>query len=387
MPSKPGYPEALEAAWLRHALRITRAGQPRLAVERLEKAAGSLSDAFTTGRDPSFAGYSHDRRALAAYGLFFFPRAYARTQCVMDEVRPHIREPEGEQPMRLLDLGAGTGAAGLAVAHVLSEWFPERPLHLEMIDQAEAGLERARELFAAGRALWPRATLRDQRADARTHENERPFDIIIASFAVNEWMENQPDEALLEWVRRQWNALRPGGCLIIIEPALRFTVARMERLRDAWAASSVGRIIAPCPHHQACPMLAQKRGWCHEVREWDVPASLRMINRRLHRDVHLLKYSMLVLQKTGRADEGSPWMRLVSPVAREKGKYVVHGCAADGNLHRCEWLTRHLTPEQKTFTETLRRGNRVHMPAGERLGDGRTERLAGPPELISHEHP
>ena len=57
MPSSPHYPPELERAWIQHAMQVTRVGHPRLAVERLAAAAGSLSDAFTTGRDPSFAGY------------------------------------------------------------------------------------------------------------------------------------------------------------------------------------------------------------------------------------------------------------------------------------------------------------------------------------------
>jgi ribosomal protein RSM22 (predicted rRNA methylase) len=380
MPNSSGYPEALETAWLQHAMHITHVREPRFAAERLEEAAGSLSDAFTTGRDPDFTGYRNNRRALAAYGLFFFPRAYERTRLALRECRARGAAPDASRPLRIVDLGAGTGAAGLACLQELSAWFPDTPLHLDVVDCASAGINLSRSIFSAGRALWPRAAINEISGDARTHEIKPRADIVLCSFAINEWMEQQPDEALFAWVAGQMRALKPGGWLILLEPALHTAVERMERLRDKVAASGEGRIIAPCPHHAACPMLAEKRGWCHEVRAWPVPQSLRWINRRLQRDVHLLKFSLLALENSPRIPEAGSWMRLVSPVSREKGKYVCYGCGSDGKMHRCEWLTRNLSEANEALSEALERGDRVAFTGASRLADGLTERLDGPPQ-------
>ena len=127
-------------------------------------------------------------------------------------------------------------------------------------------------------------------------------------------------------------------------------------------------------------MLAEKRGWCHEVREWPVPESLRWINRNLQRDIHLLKFSMLVLENCPPPAEPETWTRLVSPLRKEKGKFAFHGCGPDGAIHSCEWLTRHLSDEQKEQSNQLERGDQVLWTGGKILGDGKTERSEGPPE-------
>lgn len=375
MRNRPGYPEPLEHAWLQHAMQVTGARQPRAAVARLESAAGSLSDAFTTGRDPSFADYHSDRRALAAYGLFFFPRAFVRTLLALGETCGDFA------PSRIVDLGAGTGAAGLACLHYFRQTGKVR---LTLVDQSGACLDLSREIYSSGRSLWPESSISTMVADARDYRGEGGSDLIISSFAINEWMEREPSEdRIVGWVRQQLANLRKGGRLILLEPALRTTVERMERLRDYVVLHALARIIAPCPHHASCPMLAEKRGWCHEVREWRVPESLRWINRRLQRDVHLLKFSMLVLENHPPSAEAADWMRLVSPVRKEKGKYVFHGCGSDGQIHTCEWLTRNLSKEQMSASEILERGDRVLWNKAAVLGDGRTERGDGPPSIVN----
>lgn len=379
MPSNRAYPAELEKAWIQHAMQVTRTAQPRLAVERLAAEAGSLSDAFTTGRDPAFAGYNANRKALAAYGLFFFPRAYVRTRLTLLEAHRRSDAFRGSREVRIVDIGAGTGAAGLAALHTVSEWLPEARLRLQLVDVASEGIDLSRSIFSAGRPLWPRAEVRPLASDALAFAPERDTDLILCSFAINEWMEKHPDFPLAEWVGKMVRCLRPGGWLVLLEPSLRTSVERMERLRDIIARDQTARIVAPCPHHQACPMLAEQRGWCHEVRTWNVPESLHWINRDLRRDVNLLKFSMLVLENGPAPKTPETWTRLVSPLRAEKGKFAFHGCGPDGKIRSCEWLTRHLTPEQERLSEALERGDQVLWNASKILGDGTTERSDGPP--------
>jgi len=375
------YPAILEQAWLDHACKLTGTPSPRAAVARLENAAGDLSDAFTTGRDPGFYGYQSKPQALAAYGLFFFPRSFVRTTMVLEECRDRMRPP-AEGKIRIADLGAGTGAAGLAALAAYATRWPDRPLHIDMVDRASDSLHLAQMLFAAGESLWPKARLQIINHDARSADLKGSYDVIICSFAINEWMEGASTETLTRWTEHQLRHLNPGGLFIIMDPALRSSVDRIVALRDWVAAERIARLVAPCSHVRPCPMRAEKRGWCHEVREWVVPASMRLINRNLQRDIHLLKFSFLVLANEKPADTVSGWARLVSPVSPEKGKFTGHACASDGKIHKFEWLTRGLTSEQHAASESLHRGDRIVMPEGTVLGDGVTERIKIPPGLF-----
>lgn len=362
-------------------MQIARVRNARIAVERLEGAAGSLSDAFTTGRDPSFSGYRNDTRAWAAYGLFFFPRAYARTRLAVRECLENKRFEKSPDVLRICDIGAGTGAAGLAALHECAIRFPECALQLELVDLSRETASLSRSIFDSGKSIWPHASISYTYADASSFQPARPADMIISSFAVNEWMEHREVSELYAWTDRMMASLVPGGLLIVLEPSLRFVVERIERLRDYVAQAGRYQIVAPCPHHAPCPMLAEKRGWCHEVREWTPPESLRWINRKLRRDVHLLKFSMLALQRQSPEPNVTPWMRLVSPVRKEKGKFTCHSCGSDGRIHAQEWLTRHLDKDEMDRSESLERGDRILVDDLTVLGDGFTERLEKPPNI------
>ena len=104
------YPAALETHWLTVAQAETRGGAPRDALHRLLPDIRRLADRFTVARpaDAVAAPYLRDTRACAAYSLFFAPQTHARIAHILAELPPF---PETTQPLRVLDLGAGTGAA------------------------------------------------------------------------------------------------------------------------------------------------------------------------------------------------------------------------------------------------------------------------------------
>lgn len=373
MPSRSEYPEVLEQAWLDIAMEATACPVPVDAVNSLSREAEAISDAFTTGRGPTFDQYFSKKRPLAAYGLYYFPRAYVRVRRVLQECRNTIK-PEYGKTVRVLDLGAGTGAAGLAVAHELSSFKVE----LTLVDQASASLKTAQQIYKEGRKHWPSARLNVVTADAQSYQPDSQYDIIISSFAINEWMEaDGGDDELFAWTQKLIRSLTPDGALILLEPSQHESVDRLIRLRDSIAEQSAGNIMAPCPHHNACPMHAEKKGWCHEVRKWRVPETMHWINRNLQRDIKLLKFSFLAIQRGKQTDK--TWSRIVSPVRKEKGKFVFHGCGPDGKLHTCEWLNRKLTDDQASYSESLERGDRVLWSNAKLLGDGKTERSEGPP--------
>ncbi|MCX7818740.1 MAG: hypothetical protein N2652_05965 [Kiritimatiellae bacterium] len=374
-----GYPEALERAWLRLAMRATGATSPEDACDRLARAAAELSDRFTTDREAGFGGYGRDARLTAAYGLFFFPRTHVRARLVLAECATvasettwfRLRRPD----VLIADIGAGTGAAGLAAVDIVRALRPRARCRLLACDQHAGALDRlvglARELGSRRNPVVVRAP-----ADATVWLPPEPVDIAIAGFSLNEMFETASDATVLEWMRRHIEQLRPGGWLVLLEPATRACAVRIERLRDALAVRDDLRILAPCPHHRPCPILALGRSnvWCHEVRRWNVPASLRWMNRRLHRDIGVLSYSFLAVERApapaASSDPSSG--RLVGPVRHTGGRIQSWLCAADGSMRSCEVLTRHLERARtKRLLEQLERGARVRLIGAELIGDGR----------------
>lgn len=380
--ARPAYPETLESAWLRLALEALAARDAESLCLRLEPAVARLSDLFTTERAAGFGRYADTPELLAAYGLFFFPQTFVRAAFVLAECA--VRAPEAfpaepARPFVIADLGAGTGAAGLAAAAFAAG--PARPVRLAACDQSGASLDILRRLAPELEAVGPAPAVETVVADARSWVPPAGCDLAVASFALNEFFEDRPDAEAADWTARALDSLRPGGLLLILEPATKSCANRLGRLRDRVAATGVARIVAPCPHARPCPLLARGgEPWCHEVRRWRVPDVAAFLNRHLHREIQSLKFSFLALQHAPPAadppaDPGRG--RLIAPVRETGGRILSALCGGDGAGLSCETLTRHMTrADVKAVVRTWERGDLVRLGAPEVIGAGRILRGA-----------
>ena len=402
------YPHELESWWLAAACRATGNAEPAIAFQRLEAAAARLSNHFTADRPASFRDYASDPVSLAAYGVLFFPQTFARVSLVIGEclaegafgkVGVHGSTPglvitqnqnfsgnfvdkapgnvpgKNAMPMQILDLGSGSGASTLAAAMM----FPDRPLALHAVDHSPHALASLQQVFADCRLLWPAASLTTHARNIHADGLSGAFDLILASFVLNELFQEKDDHLAQLWILQQVRRLAPGGCLVLIEPAGLVTCGRLQRLRNRFACADDISIVAPCPHRLPCPLLNANCGFCHDVRSWRVPDSVNLINRNMFLSVHDLKYGLLVLRHaTARAPQDAtpdrPF-RLVGPMNRDKGRLVTHGCCDDGTLRKIELMTRGLSRAQIAGLAAHERGDRLRMVNPRLLGDSRTWRV------------
>jgi ribosomal protein RSM22 (predicted rRNA methylase) len=377
------YPELLERFWREEARVLWGDVSDDELVERVRPLVQALSDRFTVDRARAPELYGDDPALRVAYGLFFFPQTFARAQLALREC---WRPPGGDAPVRILDIGAGTGAAGFAALHLLGS----RPAFLRAVDRAARALESLRAAAAACRELWPQAVIEVARSDAAEISTETGrdtvYDVILCSFALSEIADQHARFDPMVWTRTLLSWLSPDGLLLILEPALKSCAERLEVMRDRVAMEGWGRIVGPCMHHAPCPLRAEGRFWCHEVRRWRPPPLAEKINRTLFRDLPNLKFSFLALRRatdpsasaTMPADARSPSgegaddqrARLVAPVVEQRGKFLTRGCFADGRLREIELLTRHLRADARAAVDALERGSRVHIEIDRQLGNG-----------------
>ena len=376
------YPLELEQWWLDRARAITGVADARRCLEALEPDTARLSNLFTTDRPAHFEDYLSDPRLSAAYGLFFFPQTFVRVGRVLAEwpAADGLARAGGHGPIRVADLGCGTGASTLAVLRRIGEASPGTSVEITAVDRSRAALKLLQELFEAAHSLWPNAVLDAVEADfSRGWAGaESPRDLVLASFALNEAFGPEAEEALRGWIASTMNGLGEAGTLAVVEPAGTEPSTRMERIRDWCAAQGIGRILGPCQHSKPCPMLREGAGWCHDVRRWQVPGTLACLNRRLFRSVHDLKYSFLLLSRSPAFESAAPGgdrvCRLVAPVYRLKGRLRTAGCFGDGALRDIEILTRGHNRASRDRLEALERGDVVTPGNPRMLGDGRTAR-------------
>jgi ribosomal protein RSM22 (predicted rRNA methylase) len=281
--------------------------------------------------------YLADRELRREYDAEIAPRTFAALAWILDTV-PLPR------PGRVLDLGAGTGAAGRAIA---DRW---PGVELVAVDQvAGPGIVQA----DVTHATFPRGV-------------EGRFDLLVAAHLLGELSLEVDGRARLvaDWCRE---LLADDGHCILIEPALRLTSRALLAVRDHLVASGFF-VASPCLWQGPCPALVRERDFCH--------ASAAPIAQGRSR----VDFSYLVLARPGRPCGDTRLFRVVSDPMKDKGRLRLFVCGGIGRVLVTR-LDRDRSPGNRAF-DRLERGdlaridNAVSRPDGLRCtGDTRVERV------------
>jgi ribosomal protein RSM22 (predicted rRNA methylase) len=230
-------PESLQAA-----VELELAGLPP---KRLKQAAAVVS-----ARYRSTEGGAREQVLLSpveclAYAAYRLPATFAATRAVLEAVS--MRLPEWA-PVTILDVGAGPGSATWAAADV---WSSVRSASL--LERDEHMIELGRRLTSGNdhplitRMLWTRVDLPDGM-------DRIPHDLVLVSYLLGELSE--ASRSVL--TRRLWDLSTEA--VVVVEPGTPAGFARIRLVRDQLIALGAN-IIAPCPHHNVCPMT--DGDWCH----------------------------------------------------------------------------------------------------------------------------
>lgn len=243
-------------------------------------------------------------------------------------------DAELAEPRRVLDLGAGTGAAGEAIR---ARWS-------------------AVEMVAVDKVAGPGVLCADVTRAVRPAGVEGRFDLIVAAHLLNELVGTLDVEGrarlVLGWFRE---LLEPTGACILVEPALRATSRDLLAVRDRLLAAGLF-VVAPCLWQAACPALARERDFCHT----SAPAIAEGRSR--------VDFSYLVLRKRGTPVTDTSCYRIVSDAMKDKGRLRLHACGPAGRVLVTR-LDRDRSPSNQPLDE-IERGAVVRIQAATLRPDG-----------------
>ena len=112
------------------------------------------SDRFNKTRSFNSSSYGARDLSVLSYGNFFFARTwYAMTFALAEAFSYRNLGIPRKGPLRILDLGAGAGASGLASLSNLRKWGVENPISLEAWDYSGKSLATLKSLHQAGMGL------------------------------------------------------------------------------------------------------------------------------------------------------------------------------------------------------------------------------------------
>ena len=324
--------------------------------ELKEVAAGvrALSQGLTRERSLAGARYMDDARLLGAYLLFYWPVSYAQARQALGELP--------SRPRAVLDLGSGPGPVAFAA-------LDAGATEVTAADRSPQALALARELAAeAGEAL----ATREWDATRRTALPEGRFDLVTCGHLLNELFGKGPSSlerrALL--AEQALASVRPGGTLLLLEPALRETSRELLLVRDLLVARGHA-VRAPCLWRGPCPALLKESDWCHAERTWHPPRVVEELGRAAGLRKESLKMSYLALAPRGEDWPRLPpgrFFRIVSEPLEGKGRQRYMGCGPEGRMGLA-LQEKHRAPHNAAFFR-LQRGDIIRLTQTKPRGDG-----------------
>ena len=147
-----------------------------------------------------------------------------------------------------------------------------------------------------------------------------------------------------------WSRVKDNGVLVLVEPGSPKGYRFVMSFRD-WILSKDRKeatIIAPCPHHKACPMASNIERWCHFSQlTQKIPNS---VFPKLTKDTPLVneKFSFLVAKKgecpntqfeseddaITAMEKSYFWPRIILPVIKKSKHSIMDLCNSEGDLER-----------------------------------------------------
>ncbi|MFI8994868.1 small ribosomal subunit Rsm22 family protein [Streptomyces sp. NPDC053542] len=259
------------------------------------------------GRTPTDAPVLRDRADVAAYAAYRMPATFEAVRSALAAAGERL--PDWE-PAVHLDIGGGTGAAAWAAADV----WPK--LRTTVLDWAEPALALGREL-AAGTlpdVRWQRQVI----GEGLTVPEDT--DLVTVSYVLGE-LTGADREAVVAAAARARTA-------VLIEPGTPDGYARIRAARDQLIAAGL-RVVAPCPHSAACPIVPGE-DWCH--------FAARVNRSSLHRQVKggSLPYEdeKYAYVAATRVEARPAPARIVRKPLLRKGQVLLDVCTAEDGLQR-----------------------------------------------------
>ena len=363
----PLFPNVIENWWWMQA----KQQWPELSEDKLlnliRKEIVKQSDRFNKFRDFDADAYGKRDLSILAYGNFYYPRTWTAMTFALAEAC-HVRgwSPPKKGPVRILDLGSGTGASGLSCLHFLQNRDIENHMQLEAVDYSSKSLVFVKKVHAANRGLWPDSRISTARMDLKfpfNEDNRKKYDLILLGYSLNELLDEDDDDhenyrQLLSYLP---GLLKNNGMVIITEPAQAEICDTLHRNCAKLIKEDANVFLhAPYFNGMCCPLADnQSKYFSHEVRKMSPPSIMEKINRPLNLEIREVKFglSMLGTNRPKDLGHGQQVCRIISPIKKRKGTVSFIGMASDGKEYTYEFQRRDLQKEELNDLLCLTRGD------------------------------
>jgi SAM-dependent methyltransferase len=375
----PLYPRDLADWWWKQAVQQWPDHGEEKILNLLREEIVRQSDRFNKSRDFEPSSYGTRDLSILAYGNFYSPRTFAACGFSLAEAFNYRGwRPPGKGPLRVLDLGCGSGASSLAILFYLRAWGIQNPIQLDGWDYSGKSLTFLKRIQRENSHLWSDSRINTERKDLRhLDDSSTPngYDLIVSSYALNECMEGEEVSSRAEIIRKLGNLLKESGYLLLMEPA-EGKVCRALHGASAKAVEKNERLHLQAPYFNgmSCPLWEnESKFFSHEVRPCTPPPQVEKINHPLNLEIRVVKFGISMLARNQGKDfpTESGIARIVSSVRKRKGTLSFLGIGVDGAEVHYEWQRRNLEKEEQKSILSLQRGDLIEKIVPREPQDGR----------------
>ncbi len=379
----PSYPKEIEDWWWNQTVQKW----PELSEEKIlnliRKEILIQSDRFNKNRSFDPQAYGSRELSLLTYGNFFFPRTWkAMTLALSEAFHFRLWEKSNKGPIRILDIGSGSGASGLSALSFLRKLNIENSISLESWDYSGKSLAFQKNLHRACYSLWPESEIKTKRTDLRYNlpkASKQRYDLILLGYSINEVLQDTEANEYRDWLREIIGLLAPSGFVLIVEPAEKNLCDQLHK--NSAFLSSVEKdlhIESPYFNGNQCPFFSGKTNYySHEVRKIYPSQRIEEINKPLGLEMREVKFGLSIIGKKPPRSfpKNFSFCRLVSPVRKKKGTISFIGIASDGLEYGYELQRRSLTTEETKGLLNMERGDIIKIADGESGKDPKRIRI------------
>ena len=210
-------------------------------LKELQESAGKIRSVYLEEKSDGISIVSKEAEAMA-YALTRMPACYAAVRKSLDLTLEFTEDV----PRTLLDIGAGTGAVLWAADSLIAL------KKAKLLERESSMSSLGKKLAEYGEEVVSEASWAS--FDLVNGEIGETAELVTASYILNELRE----EDFIPSAKKLYDAAEK--ILLIVEPGTPKAFAKMRKLRE-YFISIGGKIVAPCPHMESCPM--PEEDWCH----------------------------------------------------------------------------------------------------------------------------
>jgi hypothetical protein len=248
-----------------------------------------------------------------------------------------------DQPIEILDFGAGTLGASIGATQYLRE-KGFQVSGVTAIDRDLSPMEWAREEF---KEFLPEQVRFSRRWPSKI--SPRIQLILMGNVWTEIWRSRTPTFEKI--FSAQIRSFGPSVITLIMEPADKATNQKLLHLRNEVRHHT--NILLPCTHDRPCPALAQDE-WCHEEIDYRAPARFWELVRLLKFRKSRLNFSLLALGHQPSAFSLTD-ARIVSQDIGGKGKCDKWLCS-EGKRWKASLQKKHRCEENQNYYDSPRGG-------------------------------